>query len=801
VSARAALAALTLAAATALATPAHAQAMGGGLADESAAYAEGLTPWRLNPAGASTRYPHELAIGWLDVPARRTAVTGALEGRGFRVTLGGAPDRVLEYSLGFGAGADEWRQGIEAVSRHDGARRVTDWRYGFLARPVPWLSLGGVADHLGRPRFAGATLERAYDLALGVRPLALDRGRAHTLGTRLTLTLDARITEVARLRDAAFRGGAELEIVPGVALRGSYEDRTHAYRLGVAVMGVRGRADGLASYDRGGRPLGRAYAVSTHDAEDRTVFAGPRERRIAVVRVGGLLGDDALGGLTYSGPSSVAPVAPLRDQLERAAADPLTRGVLLDLRGVANFAQLEELRARVTRLRGSGKPVVAYLEYGASRGDLYLASACDRIVTTPEAMFAGLGLLVEKRYWRKPLADLGVRLDRTSYGKYKSAYREYSVDSTSAADREALDHTLDTVQELFASAIAESRHMDRARLDTLLDGRSWRADDVRAAGLVDSVGDAHTARAVLGALCGLGAKPRAVRLAARPEARREWTLRSPVAVVYASGAIATGRSGNDFLMGPVMGSETVTRQVEAAFRNPRTKAVVLRVESPGGSSTASSLIAQTLARMKRETKKPLIVSMGRSAASGGYEISLPGDRLYADRFTYTGSIGVLFVRPSLQGFYAKHDVHQDDFARGDYQRGWGIGHDWDARLQAAADSSTQRDYRAFVSAVAGWRKLPVDDVDASAQGRVWMGDDACAKKLVDEIGGLDAALAEARRRAGVPPGEKIRTIDYRRPRGSLLQRWAGSLVHGAMQDQLRLPEPGSTLRYDDTLPE
>src|SRR5207302_379353 len=119
--------------------------------------------------------------------------------------------------------------------------------------------------------------------------------------------------------------------------------------------------------------------------------------------------------------------------------------------------------------------------------------------------------------------------------------------------------------------------------------------------------------------------------------------------------------------------------------NHSARAVVLRVESPGGSSVGSELIEQALARMKRETKKPLIVSMGRSAASGGYQISLPGDRIYTDRFTYTGSIGVLFVRPSFQGFYAKHGVHEDDFERGAYQRGWGQGHDWDARLQAAAD--------------------------------------------------------------------------------------------------------------------
>ena len=654
---------------------------------------------------------------------------------------------------------------------------------------------------IGQPSLAGARVARAYDLALGIRPLALDRSRAHTLGTRLTLSVDARLDETQRLDDARFRAGAELELVRGLAVRGSYEDHTHALRVGVTLAGVRSRTTGQATYDRAGDAVGRVWSTSVHDAEDRTAFAGPKQRRVAVMRMGGLLGDDQLSGFSIDGTTSVASVAQIHEQLARALDDPLTRGLLLDLRGVANFAQLEEIRARIARLRAAGKPVVAYLEYGATRGDLYLASACDRIVTTPEAMFAGLGLLVEKRYYRKALADLGVRMDRTSYGKYKSAYREYSVDSTGTADRESLNHLLDSVQELFVTAVADGRRMPRERLLEMLDGRSWRPADVRAAGLVDSIGDKHDALAMLGGLTGLGRKPHAVRLARRPLARTEWTVPQRIAVVYASGAISTGSSGNDLLMGPVMGSETMSRQIEAAFRNPNARAVVLRVESPGGSSVGSALIQQTLSRMKRETKKPLIVSMGRTAGSGGYQIAVPGDRIYADRFTYTGSIGVLFIRPSLEGLYRKFGVHEDDFKRGDYQSAWGQGHDWDATLQAEADSSVLREYRDFVSLVADARKLPYDEAEQDAQGRVWMGEDAVRLKLVDEIGGLEAALAEARRRAGVPAAEKIRMIEYRRPMGGLLQRWAGSLVRNTLEQSMRLPEPGSTLKWDgDAIP-
>jgi protease-4 len=270
-----------------------------------------------------------------------------------------------------------------------------------------------------------------------------------------------------------------------------------------------------------------------------------------------------------------------------------------------------------------------------------------------------------------------------------------------------------------------------------------------------------------------------------------------IAIVYAAGAIDIGASGNDIFLGPTMGSETMTRQIEAAFKERDVQAVVFRVESPGGVSLASDRIHETLERMKAETKKPLIVSMGRSAGSGGYQISTPGDRIYADRFTSTGSIGVVFVRPSLEGFYKKHDVHEDDFVRGAAMRGWSIGHDWDAEMQALADTATMRDYRDFVSLVADDRKLPWDEVESMAQGRVWTGDDAVRLKLVDQIGGLDAAVAEARRRAGVPVGEKIAPVEYRRPQGNWFQRAAGTFVRESLERTLRMPTPGQTMKLDD----
>jgi len=268
-------------------------------------------------------------------------------------------------------------------------------------------------------------------------------------------------------------------------------------------------------------------------------------------------------------------------------------------------------------------------------------------------------------------------------------------------------------------------------------------------------------------------------------------------VIYASGGIETGRSGSDLLLGPSMGSETVIAQLERAFTHPGVKAVVLRVESPGGSALASDLIHHATLRLKRETKKPLIVSMGSVAGSGGYYISIGADRIYADRFTRTGSIGVVSVKPSLEQFYAKHGVRQDDFERGAWMRGWSTNRDWTSADQAVADSATLRFYHRFVELVAAGRGMTWDEVDTVAQGRVWMGGDALERRLVDQIGGLEDAVAEARRRARVPPGARIQLLEYRRPSPGLLQRVIGRTVGEAWRDATRMPAPGAMLYWTD----
>jgi len=421
---------------------------------------------------------------------------------------------------------------------------------------------------------------------------------------------------------------------------------------------------------------------------------------------------------------------------------------------------------------------------------------------SPAAEFMGLGLRTERRYYRKAFERFGIRFDRASVGEFKSAYRNYSVDSTPPPDTAVINRMLTQRQDLFVSTVSTGRAVAPDRFEHILDGRPYTPMALVHAGLVDSVLWREEAVADLGRLTDLGKKPRMVDLTKVAQARTAWCVPTRIAVVYASGPIVSGRSTRDLLDGASIGDATLIAQLEQACRTPGVRAVVLRIESPGGSASASYTMDHAVERLRKETGKPIVVSMGSVAASGGYFMALHADKIYADKHTITGSIGVVYVKPSLEGAYAKLGVHEDDFDRGDYMRGLSYAKDWRPREQAAADSSIRRTYRTFVDRVRDGRKLETFEANAYALGRAWMGEDAADRKLIDGIGGLEAAIGEARRLGGVDADEKISLLEFHRPAGSWLERLTSGMVRSQLDDLLRLPEfDEAQARADDWLEE
>jgi protease-4 len=771
--------------------------------DDGVATTDDARVFRVNPAGIGQRYPSEWWVAYSRGVTNQEAWTAICTWRRLGFSYVRDASRDQRFGFGFSLGTEQVRLGWTSELRmaaSPASERDGDHRVGWLSRPSPWLSLGADVQHLFEPEFRGERFPRTYTLGLGLRPLALSRERAHGAGVKLTLLGEVVMAEGASNESARVRAGLAAEVFPGLELRATAEDHG-SFKAGVTLRGARSSLSVAQARLEGDRRY-ETYSASAHEGEDRVELPTRAQLRVAVVRMGGVLADQRLGGGLLGGPSGARPSATYHEQFERALEDPLTRGVFLQLDGVGGMAQLEELRPRIQRLVLAGKPVVAYMAHGGGRGDLYLASAATRAYAAPAADFVGLGLRTERRYYREALAKLGVKFDRTSIGDFKSAYRNLSADSTPPADTTVIQRMLTQRQELFVDAVTNGRKIPAERLLPVLDGRHYPASALARLGVLDSVAWREQAMAELGQLTGLGRKPRTVDLKSAPRARERWATPQRIAVVYAGGTIVDGRSSTSLYDGAVLGDETFAAQLEAAFRAPDVKAVVLRIESPGGSATASYHMDHTVERLKRETGKPLVVSMGSVAASGGYFMSAHADKIFANKHTVTGSIGVVFVKPSLERLYSKLGVRQEDFERGDYMRGLSPARDWRAREQASADSASRRTYRTFVMRVADGRKLENFEAFAHAQGRAYMGEDALQRNLIDGIGGLDAAITEARRLGGIPAGEKISHLEFRHPRGPWLERLFGGWVREYTARMLALPEfDGAQARVDEWVEE
>lgn len=755
--------------------------------EESAAATDDARALLVNPAAIGARYPSELWLGWSGDQDHAQFSGGLASWRrlGFSATREENGER--RYGAGFSFGERVrfgWSNELLVAGR-PAERRALDAGAGLLLRTSPWWSAGASVSHVFEPAWGGTRMPRTYTLGLGFRPLALAREQAHTAGVRFTLTGDVVLEERESLDRAHVRIGGAIEPLRGLQLQSTVEDHGRV-TLGVTLRGTRSFVSASRLQRTGGvGPEGRdAFAFSSHSGEDRGVRAPARQRRVALVRMGGVLADESLGGGALGG-GGARPAGPYHAQFERALHDPLTAGVFLELSGTAGMAQLEELRPRIQRLTAAGKPVVVHMTYGGTRGDLYLASAASKVVASPAASFLGLGLRAERRYYRAALERIGIRMDRSSVGDFKSAYRNFSVDSTPPADTLVIQRMLAQRQKLFVEAVTNGRRITPEQWTPILDGREYDARALAKAGVIDSVGWREDALAMLGGLTGLGKKPRTVNLLRAPESNERWATPARIAIVYAGGSIVDGRSGNDLIEGATLGDQTFAAQVERALRTPGVEALVLRVDSPGGSSSASFLMDHAVERWKRETGKPVVVSMASVAASGGYFLSAHADRIVANKHTVTGSIGVLFVKPSFEGLYEKLGVRQDDFDRGPFMRALSPARRWRPQDQAAADSAVKRTYRTFVERVMDGRKLESFEAYGYAQGRPWMGEDAAERKLVDSIGGLDAAIDEARRLAHIPRGEKIAFVEFKHPRGSLLDRVIGSYLRERIGESLR----------------
>ena len=453
--------------------------------------------------------------------------------------------------------------------------------------------------------------------------------------------------------------------------------------------------------------------------------------------------------------------------LRKAAADSHIKAVVLEPEGLsAGWAKLEELRGDVERFRKSGKPVFAYLRAPGTR-EYYVALAADRIYLGLEDPLMLKGLRAEMMYFKKTLDKIGVSVDVEHAGKYKDFGDMFTRSDMSPETREVLNSVVGDLYNNLVEKIAAARKKSPQEVQAIIDQGPFTATQAVKAGLVDAL---RFEDQVWGDLkdrlhSGEPVKVSAETYVKVPADSLGLSGRNRVALVVGEGDIVRGSPGDNGADENALTSSGFDKILRQVANDSSIKAVVVRIDSPGGEVTASDDMWREMNLLSK--KKPTVISMSDVAASGGYYMALTGDPLIAYPGTLTGSIGVVFGKPNLHGLYDKLGITKDGITRGkhadidsDYTS---LTPDERQKLREGIDES----YQDFVSKVANARKRPFGEIEPLAQGRVWLGSQAKANGLVDELGGLDTALDLVKKKANIPAGEQVTLLTYP-PRRSLI---------------------------------
>ena len=468
-----------------------------------------------------------------------------------------------------------------------------------------------------------------------------------------------------------------------------------------------------------------------------------------------------------AGRSSRLSIKELGERFAAIGRDQRIKGVILHLRPVGMpMATLQDLRELVSDLRSAGKRVVAWAP-SYTTGTYYLACACDEILLMPTGMVGPLGFATTGMFLADGLARFGVSADFIQVSPYKSAADTFTKSKMSGELREQLTWLLDSQHKELVSAIAESRLLNEKGANDLINDSPYGDDEVIGKHAVDRVLAEEDLAAHLGRE---GGAP--VKIGTWERARRRMRLPAPtlgrgkyVALMRIEGTIVDGRSGRLPLRPPIevplvgddrAGDLTVVQVARQVAADKRAAAAVLYVNSRGGSSTASEAMRRALQSIA--SRKPLVVVMGPVAGSGGYEVATPASWIVARPGTITGSIGVLGGKIVTGALWTKLLFNRETIALGDHVTMLNDERPFSDAERGILRREIDHLYRAFLHVVATGRKMTVDEVEPIAQGKVWTGRQALERRLVDELGGLDAGARKARALAGLPERAPVREV-------------------------------------------
>ncbi len=498
------------------------------------------------------------------------------------------------------------------------------------------------------------------------------------------------------------------------------------------------------------------------------------------------------------------------DGLRKARRDPRVKALVAKVSGQVGLALAQELREAVAEFRAAGKLTVAWTETFGETGQgtsaYYLATAFEKIYLQPSGDAGITGVALSEPFVKDALDKAGVTFRFGKRAEYKTAPNTFLERDYTEEHAEASQRMVASLGEQIVSGVAEARGLSADKVRELIDRAPLSASEALEGGLVDELGYRDEVYAHLRSRAGRDARLQYVSrynrsgISGRLQAGG---AKEAVALVQAHGMIRLGRSGRGAVpgQGGAVGSDTLAAAIRAAVRDPKIKAIVMRVNSPGGSYVASDVVWREV-NLARKAGKPVVVSMGNLAASGGYFIAMAADTIVAQPGTLTGSIGVYSGKPVVSELMARLGVSFGDAAFGRHAQINSTTRDFTESEWERLDHSLDRIYADFTAKAAQGRGMDLPDLERLARGRVWTGADAVERGLVDELGGLDRALDLAREKAGLPVDAPVRSLPHLSPldrfrpaessedRTAATARFSGWGSLASLAAQLGLPAAG-----------
>jgi protease IV len=676
----------------------------------------------------------------------------------------------LTWGLAFGSDTAGFGFSLQRTySESSDLHGLSSWSLGMTSRPFDHFGLAFTAHDLNAPSTDTVQLDRSYDVAAAIRPF---RSRVVELGLegkyvarddgswvpRATLGID--LPPLGRLRGEA-------------AVSDPFDEERRSFFAG-AVLAIHLNSPQGSTEAQAGSVFGDALGQSARYRAYNNVavdvaFKGFRE-------ASGIEARYALRIRIESTPGAREHVAFLRKLWAIADREPKIDAIVVELRTspAGSLAHVQELRDAFHYLRSRGKRVLCHLE-DADGSSLYLCSAANRILINPAGGLRFAGLRSRYMYFKGLLDKLGIRADVVRIGAHKSAPEMFTEQGSTEVSRADKIDLLQQNERQFVEGVAQGRSIDADTLRKRIARGPFIASEAKAAGLVDGFAFDDQLEKAVSELTGR----RTVLIDDKraPRAKEHFGVVRQIGVVYVDGDMVDGRSQTiPFIGTKLVGSYTIAESLKQMREDPLVGAVVLRVETGGGSAMAADVIwreVQITARVK-----PVVVSMGAAAASGGYYIAAPGTRIFANPITLTGSIGIFYGKADVAELLRKIGVNIEVYKTAPRADAESIFRPYTAEERKELERKIGQFYDMFLSRVAEGRGLSKQQVDKVGQGRVWTGEQARVRGLVDELGGLRQALAYARSQAGLPDHAPI--VELPPPDTSLLGRLLG--IEGIKSD-------------------